>query len=77
MRMPGKHGPVPVIGVPSASARPSTRKPGAGYALFEISGQPGARSVTFVRRGLSPDYTPGGKIEFVELSRRKLSDAGA
>lgn len=32
----GPHGPVPVIGVPSASQEPGGDKPGSGYNLFEI-----------------------------------------
>lgn len=36
MELDGPHGPVPVIGVPSASQEPGGEKPGAGFNLFEI-----------------------------------------
>jgi len=70
--MRGKNGPVPVVGVPSASARRTSRKPPAGYALYKIEGQPGGRKVTFVRRGLSPDYREGDEPKFIELTRQPL-----
>ena len=74
--MPGPAGPVPIVGVPSASARPTQRKPGAGYALFEISGSPGVWQVTMVRRGLSPRFAQDGTVEVVELERRELACPG-
>ncbi|MCB1479459.1 MAG: metallophosphoesterase [Rhodobiaceae bacterium] len=70
--MAGPRTSVPVIGVPSASARPTTRKPGAGYALFHIGGQAGAWNVTFIRRGLSSAYEEDGEIEIVEQTRQIL-----
>lgn len=36
MELDGPNGPVPVIGVPSASQEPGGAKPGAGFNLFEI-----------------------------------------
>ncbi|BBE72396.1 metallophosphoesterase family protein [Oharaeibacter diazotrophicus] len=36
MELAGPDGPVPVIGVPSASQEPGGHKPGAGFNLFEI-----------------------------------------
>ncbi|WP_181707369.1 metallophosphoesterase family protein [Chthonobacter rhizosphaerae] len=36
MEIEGPRGPVPVIGVPSASQEPGGPKPGSGYNLFEI-----------------------------------------
>ena len=35
--LPGPKGRTPVVGVPSASARPEMHQPGAGYHLYEIS----------------------------------------
>ena len=70
--MAGPESPVPVIGVPSASARPTAHKPGAGYALFHIDGQPGAWQVTFIRRGLSEAFDESGRIEIVEQTRQSL-----
>ena len=42
----GPDGPVPVVGVPSASAGPDAKssKPGARYNLFTVCGEPGAWS---------------------------------
>lgn len=36
METHGPHGPVPVIGVPSASQEPGGEKPGSGFNLFDI-----------------------------------------
>ena len=70
--MAGPQGPVPVVGVPSASARPTARKPGAGYALFQIDGEPGAWEVTFIRRGLSAAFEETGQVEIIEQTRQTL-----
>ncbi len=72
--MPGRDGPIPIVGVPSASAIPHGRKPGAGYAVIEVGGETKARKMTLVRRGISDDHAPGGPIAFDELSRQVLTD---
>lgn len=45
------HGPVPVVGVPSASAGPREGAKAGGYALYRISGHPGAWRCEMERRG--------------------------
>lgn len=45
------HGPVPVVGVPSASAGPREGGKAGGYALYRISGAPGAWHCEMERRG--------------------------
>jgi len=46
----GRDGPVPIVGVPSASIGPSDRHPGA-YNLYNIDGEPGRWSCELVSRG--------------------------
>lgn len=53
--IPGRDGPVPVIGVPSASAGFNDKHPPARYNLFSISGTPGAWRCDLTERGLDPD----------------------
>ncbi len=56
IRMISGHGaPVPVVGVPSASAQPDGRHEGARYNLFEIGGEPGAWHCRMEERGLTPE----------------------
>ena len=69
----GPHGPIPALGVPSASATPL---PGhhvepAAYNLYRIDGSPGAWRCEAVTRGFGDDA--GG---IVELKRRDLKIAG-
>lgn len=45
---------VPVVGVPSASARPGTDKDPAAYHLYAIDGEPGAWRIELVSRGMTP-----------------------
>ncbi len=47
--------PVPVIGVPSASAKAHGHRPAAGYNLYEITGDPGGWDCTMRRFGLQAD----------------------
>jgi 3',5'-cyclic AMP phosphodiesterase CpdA len=56
----GPHGPVPVIGVPSASQRPGGHKPGAGFNLFEIEATGESWSVRQVEYRMT---RPGGNAE--------------
>lgn len=51
----GQQGPVPVVGIASASQGPGSHKPCAAYNLFTIAGAPGAWEVTGERHSLSPD----------------------
>jgi 3',5'-cyclic AMP phosphodiesterase CpdA len=58
LAIPGPHGLVPVIGVPSASHGPGGEKPPAGYNLFEIERAGDGWNVAFVERG----YNRGGTL---------------
>jgi 3',5'-cyclic AMP phosphodiesterase CpdA len=51
-RLAGPDGAVPVVGVASASAVPGSPKHMAAWHLYEISGQPGAATVSMKVRGL-------------------------
>lgn len=61
------HGPVPVVGVPSASAGPRAGAKAGGYALYRISGTPGAWHCEMERRGFGAE--PGAVSS---LSREDL-----
>lgn len=63
----GKNGPVPVIGVPSASADPGLSKQAAGYALFRISERGAQWNIEMTRRILTLDGT------FVVSEQRPLT----
>jgi 3',5'-cyclic AMP phosphodiesterase CpdA len=53
--LPGPHGPVPVVGVPSCSAVPGTHGHLAAYHLYRFDEQAGGGfAVTAARRGLAP-----------------------
>jgi 3',5'-cyclic AMP phosphodiesterase CpdA len=58
----GPNGPVPVVGVPSASAAIDDPRGGGAYNLYRIAGEPGAWYCELERRGLSAD----GKIEVLQ-----------
>ncbi len=63
----GRDGPVPVIGVPSASNAPGGEKPAGRYNLFAIEGEAGAWRCTMTERG----YTgPGSTVGTIR--ERKL-----
>ncbi len=49
--LPGPAGPIPVVGVPSASALAHHTKPAAEYNVYEVSGEPGAWSCAMTTRG--------------------------
>ena len=51
----GRDGPVPVVGIASASQGPGGRKPLAGFNLFEIEGQPGNWQTLHRRMQLGPE----------------------
>lgn len=54
----GPDGPVPVIGVPSATNAPGGKKPGARYNLFTIDRVDGAWSCTMEERGFTEPGEP-------------------
>jgi len=65
----GHDGPVPVVGIASASQGPGGHKPLAGYNLFEIVGEPGNWHISHRRMQLGsvgPDFVenPAGLISF-------------
>lgn len=59
----GPDGPVPVIGVPSASNAPGGRKPGARYNLFSISKENGRWVCQMEERGFTTRDEPVLSIE--------------
>jgi len=63
----GRDGPVPVVGVPSASNGPGGKRPGARFNLFEIDGEPHAWRCRMIERGLT---TPGRPVS--EIRRRRF-----
>jgi 3',5'-cyclic AMP phosphodiesterase CpdA len=63
----GKDGPVPLVGVPSASRNPGPGRRGAGWNLFEITGDVGAWSTTRIERGFR-----NSSSGVVEISRSPL-----
>lgn len=65
--LPGADGPIPVIGVPSASEQGDARHDAAGYNLFTIDGQPDGWHCLMVSRALTPDGTA-----LIERERRLL-----
>lgn len=64
----GAAGPVPLVGVPSASRNPGPDRRGAGWNLFEITGSAGAWETTRVERGFR-DASSG----VVEIARALLT----
>ncbi|MEP9352170.1 metallophosphoesterase [Xanthobacter sp. KR7-65] len=50
-QIPAADGPIPVVGVPSASAGPDDDRGAGGYCLYRISGEPGAWNCEMERRG--------------------------
>ena len=63
----GPGNPVPVVGVPSASAVKGTLRNRAGYHLFSIEGEAGAVRVTARARGLLPGLNEIGDLGVVAL----------
>lgn len=53
--LPGKDGPVTVVGVPSASAGPADQRAPGAYNLYRIDGEPGRWSCEMVVRGFAPN----------------------
>jgi 3',5'-cyclic AMP phosphodiesterase CpdA len=63
----GPNGPVPAVGVPSASAAPDGSDQPAAYNLYQIEGKPGAWRCIMTRRG----FERGG-TNVAELGRQAL-----
>ncbi len=61
------HGPVPVVGVPSASAGPRDGAKAGGYALYRISGAPGAWHCEMERRGFGAQPGAVGSLSREDL----------
>lgn len=72
----GPNGPVPVIGVPSASNAPGHKRPPARYNLFSISGSPGAWHCRMEERGLHADAHRHDPAEIVSLASHELKIPG-
>jgi 3',5'-cyclic AMP phosphodiesterase CpdA len=67
MWLDGPKGPIPAVGVPSASAIVSTHDDPAAYNLYRIGGNPGAWQCEMVLRGLA-----FGRDGISELKRETL-----
>lgn len=63
----GPVGPIPVIGVPSATNAPGGKKPAARYNLFEISRSGDGWSCDFTERGFSTPGAPVGELFRTDL----------
>ncbi|WP_075217186.1 metallophosphoesterase family protein [Mongoliimonas terrestris] len=66
MELDGPNGPVPVVGVPSASQEPSGPKPGSGYNLFTIERQDAGWAINQIEHRI---LRPGGPFERLGESR--------
>ena len=67
VRLPGPRGPIPVFGVPSASARLGERRPGAHYQIYGIERGGAGWRIRVLTRGLGTDG-----VGFVEAARREV-----
>ncbi|MHC5652507.1 metallophosphoesterase family protein [Stappia sp.] len=75
----GPDGPVPVIGVPSASNGIGHKRPAARYNLFSISGEPGAWRCEMEERGygpLSDDVDETDTPSVISIARHDLPIPG-
>jgi len=64
----GRDGPVPVIGVPSATTAPGGKKPAGRYNIFEIEPEQNAWSVSMLERGL----TANGDVADIATNRFRV-----
>jgi 3',5'-cyclic AMP phosphodiesterase CpdA len=71
MRIDGPHGPIPVVGVPSASETPPGEHDAAGYNLYRIDGAAGAWTCEMISRGVSADGKDVAERERVMLMNRR------
>ena len=67
VRLAGPRGPIPVFGVPSASASLGHRRPGAHYQIYGIERATACWRIRILTRGLRPDG-----IGFVEAAARSV-----
>jgi 3',5'-cyclic AMP phosphodiesterase CpdA len=67
IELKGPRGPIPVVGVPSASEAPPGEHDRAGYNLYVVEGEAGAWRCEAISRGLSAD---GDAV--VEVARTRL-----
>jgi 3',5'-cyclic AMP phosphodiesterase CpdA len=73
MMTPGPDTPIPVIGVPSTSARADSKRPAAQYNLFRFDGPDHAPLVTLERYGLRHDEKdPVELLQKTELASAPL-----
>jgi 3',5'-cyclic AMP phosphodiesterase CpdA len=68
IELKGPRGPIPVVGVPSASEAPPGEHDRAGYNLYRVEGEAGAWRCDVISRGLS---AAGDTV--VEVSRTRLA----
>lgn len=69
----GPNGPVPVIGVPSASNGPNSKKPAARYNLFSIDRKDGRWTCEMVERGFSNTMSDDGTHDITTLDQHTLA----
>jgi 3',5'-cyclic AMP phosphodiesterase CpdA len=69
MEMDGPNGPVPVIGVPSASQEPGGAKPGSGFNLFEIDRTNEGWSLSHHEHRI---LKPNGAFELIDSQTRTV-----
>lgn len=72
----GHTGPVPVVGIASASQGPGGSKPVAAYNLFSVDGEPGDWRLTRALRDQPGRDRRGARRNDVFLKRRKPFDPG-
>ncbi|SDU30075.1 metallophosphoesterase [Stappia sp. ES.058] len=75
MEIDSPNGPVPVIGVPSASNSPGHKRPAARYNLFSISGSPGQWHCEMEERGY-PASASSDAATVEHLASRHLAIPG-
>ncbi len=81
IHLDGPGGPIPALGVPSASQAPRAGHATAGYNLCRIDGEVGAWRCEIVARGLSPDGERMGEVkrfmltELISKSGYRLSQS--
>ena len=63
--VPGRDGPVPVVGATATSLRPRPHHAGGGYNLFTIDGAPGAWRLTLRERAVTEAGTVETRLERV------------
>lgn len=68
----GPGGPIPAVGLPSASASPGGHHQAAAYNLYRIDGAPGAWTCEAVSRGFAADAST-----IAEIARQPLLPSGA